>query len=175
MPKLRTRRRRKLEKWERRKAMFDAAYGRPWPPGPWDTEPDRAFFKSRGFQCMCLRGFAGAWCGYVGVGSSHPWYRQDQEEIECAFLIELTFSGFFHPDHLVKPADFCEHLWWIGFHCGHGLAIEPRMEAVMLKYGEVLGATVGFDRRYTTLAEARAHVGVLAVDAARARLSLVDA
>lgn len=174
MPKTRVQRRRKLEKWKRDK--LDAACSRPWPPGPWDTEPDRELFESLGFQCMCLRGFSGAWCGYVGVDSTHPWYRrQDKEGMECASPVEITFSGTFHPDHRVKPRGFCEHLWWVGFHCGHGLAIQPRMEAVMLKYGETFGEISGFDRHYTTLEEIRGLVGMLAVDAARARLPLVGA
>ena len=53
-----------------------AKYWRPiWPAGPWDREPfDYVYWQQDGYDCLLTRNRMGAWCGYVGVGSEHPWY-----------------------------------------------------------------------------------------------------
>jgi hypothetical protein len=50
-----------------------------WAPGPWDDEPDKVQFPDpeTGLPCLAVRGPMGSWCGYVGVGPQHPWYRKD--------------------------------------------------------------------------------------------------
>ncbi len=36
-----------------------------WPPGEWDSEPDREEFRHAGFPCLVVRGPMGALCGYT--------------------------------------------------------------------------------------------------------------
>jgi hypothetical protein len=47
-----------------------------WARGPWDHEPDKMQWQDEatGLPCLIVRGPAGALCGYVGVGPTHPWF-----------------------------------------------------------------------------------------------------
>lgn len=40
----------------------------------WFREDNKVDFEADGFRCVMRRGPVGAWCGYVGVPKSHPWY-----------------------------------------------------------------------------------------------------
>ena len=58
------------------------AYNNPknWPPGPWSAEPfDKVVWQdpTTGLDCMMVRNRMGAWCGYVGVSTRHPWFGVD--------------------------------------------------------------------------------------------------
>lgn len=110
-----------------------------WDPGPWDDEPDRWEAKMWGFPVLALRNRYGAWCGYVGVPSGHPWYGQDYDTIDADVHGGLTFAGPCDDDPAV-PADerIChvpepgepDDVWWLGFDCHHWLDIAPGMEIV---------------------------------------------
>ena len=52
-----------------------------WARGEWDNEPEnRIDFVHAGFACFMLRNNMGAWCGYVGVPSTHPAYEKDYND-----------------------------------------------------------------------------------------------
>jgi hypothetical protein len=52
-----------------------------WPPGPWDQEPfDYVSWQASGLECLLVRNRYGGWCGYVGVPSTHPWYKVGYSE-----------------------------------------------------------------------------------------------
>jgi hypothetical protein len=41
---------------------------------PWETEPNSLEFEADGLPCAMWRNYHGVWCGYVGVGTSHPLF-----------------------------------------------------------------------------------------------------
>jgi len=43
----------------------------------WETEPEKSDFEAHGLKCAIRRNLGGAWCGYVGVNSNHPWFGKD--------------------------------------------------------------------------------------------------
>lgn len=43
----------------------------------WENEPQKGDFKAHGLKCAIRRNGSGAWCGYVGVDKSHPWFEKD--------------------------------------------------------------------------------------------------
>jgi hypothetical protein len=46
-----------------------------WPDGPWHKENDIAAWDlPNGLHALIRRNFQGAWCGYVGVPPTHPWF-----------------------------------------------------------------------------------------------------
>lgn len=49
-----------------------------WPDGPWKTECDNAAWDlPNGLHALIRRNPLGAWCGYVGVPPTHPWYGRN--------------------------------------------------------------------------------------------------
>lgn len=44
--------------------------------GEWDSELDRKDWidDATGYVCAMRRNHGGAWCGYVGIPTAHPWY-----------------------------------------------------------------------------------------------------
>ncbi|SRR5213593_3458359 len=89
-------------------------------PGPWQGEPNRVEFRHAGFPCILHRGGMGAWCGYVGVPSRHPWYGKDYDDIDAKVHGGLTYaakcSG--HICHIPQEGE-SEDTYWLGFDCGH--------------------------------------------------------
>lgn len=102
------------------------------PPGPWSDEPDRIEFEHAGFTCLMRRNpHMGFWCGYVGVPPGHPWHSKTYQELEEVEVHGgLTYSEACDGDptggvcHVPKPGE-PEHLWWLGFNCGHGGDLVP--------------------------------------------------
>tara|TARA_Y100001973_G_C5117886_1_gene291127 strand:- start:16 stop:474 length:459 start_codon:yes stop_codon:yes gene_type:complete len=102
-----------------------------WPDGQWnDEKADKVVWKDEntGLDCMIHRNPLGAWCGYVGVTESHPYFGHNYSDLEyMEKVIEvhggLTFSnecqgmeasgkGICHPgDH--SPT------FWFGFDTAH--------------------------------------------------------
>lgn len=96
-----------------------------FPPGPWETEPDRVDFSHCGLQCMVHRNGAGAWCGYVAVPRSHPAFGHPYDDFSVRVHGGLTYSD--------KCQGHICHLgprkWWIGFDCAHAFDLMPAMVA----------------------------------------------
>jgi hypothetical protein len=112
-----------------------------WPAGPWDHEPDRILSHHLGFPVLARRGPQGAWCGYVGVPPGHPWHGLDywsgvDEDRPTLPDIDvhggITYAKECDDDpvngicHLSPDGD---HVWWIGFDCGHAWDYCPGFEA----------------------------------------------
>ncbi len=52
-------------------------------PGEWSDEPDELCFtdEATGLPIALRRNQLGAWCGYVGINSHHPWHGKDESEV----------------------------------------------------------------------------------------------
>jgi hypothetical protein len=120
--------------------VYDIADRTEWSPeeGPWVDEPDRIDWRDlTGFPQFIKRGPFGAWCGYVGVDSTHPYY--ERERIDAALNVHggITYADHCqHGDGSVEKSDMiCHipqgeespHVWWIGFDCGHYADYVPGM------------------------------------------------
>lgn len=110
-----------------------------WPSGPWDNEPDKVQWQDAAtdLPCLAVRNHMGAWCGYVGVDKRHPLFgiEYDQDERATALDVHggLTFSDVCQPGpesrsicHLPAEGE-PDHVWWLGFDCGHGFDVIPQM------------------------------------------------
>ena len=70
-----------------------------WPPGEWDSEPDRAIWihDQTGARCTVRRGPLGQWCGYVGLRPNHPAAGKDYDELNVDVHGGLTYAAYCHP------------------------------------------------------------------------------
>ncbi len=108
-----------------------------WGDGPWQQEPDRVDWQHAGLPCLMLRGPAGAWCGYVGLSSTHPWYRTTYDDVDVEVHGGLTYSAACdgtHICHVPAPGE-SEDRWWLGFDCAHASDTAPAMDARMRAAG----------------------------------------
>jgi hypothetical protein len=107
-----------------------------WPPGPWDSEPDRIEWRTkRGFVGLMVRNpLAGAWCGYVAVPPGHPLHGKDYEKIDVLAHGGLTYAGACsgHICHVPQPGE-PDNVWWLGFDCNHADDRSPAMEQFCLR------------------------------------------
>ena len=95
-----------------------------WSKGEWDKEPEnRVDFIHSGFSCFILRGPMGAWCGYVGVPSTHPAYEKDYND-DILEKIDVH-GGLTYADkcagvicHVPEPG-MPDDVWWLGFDTAH--------------------------------------------------------
>lgn len=111
-----------------------------WGPGPWQDEPDKAVWvdPATGLDCMIHRNHAGAWCGYVGVPEGHPAHGKDYDEVQASVHGGLTYAGACQPVespetglcHIEQPGR-PDHVWWVGFDCGHYMDFMPALEVTM--------------------------------------------
>ncbi len=112
----------------------------PWPPGPWDTEPDRFEWRSAEFPQLALltvRNRMGAWCGYVGLPPGYWRYGVGYDELPLDAHGGLTFSDRCHGHICHEPAPGePEHVWWLGFDCLHYRDTSPGMLAVRALTGQ---------------------------------------
>jgi len=46
----------------------------------WLNELDEVSFEAEGLPCRMARGSSGAWCGYVGIPSTHPWFGKHYDD-----------------------------------------------------------------------------------------------
>lgn len=130
-----------------------------WSQGPWDTEPDRVDFRHAGFACFLLRNHHGAWCGYVGVPSTHPAHGKNYDDVDVQCHGGLTYSAACDGEricHMPQPGE-PDDLWWFGFDCWHFRDASPlRIES--------LASRCDFPgRSYRTLAYARGETESLAM------------
>tara|TARA_B100000131_G_scaffold321061_1_gene370772 strand:- start:1559 stop:2053 length:495 start_codon:yes stop_codon:yes gene_type:complete len=109
-----------------------------------DSEPDKIVWvdEATGLDCMIHRNGMGALCGYVGVSEGHPLFKVDYYEVPSSVQFAphggLTFSDTCNEDackvtgegicHDAKPGR-PEHVWWLGFDCGHYSDLVPSMHA----------------------------------------------
>lgn len=112
--------------------------GKPeWGTGPWDDEPDRKEWQSRGFPCLARRNIMGAWCGYVAVPPGHPWHGKDIYGVDVNVHGGPTYAAACDGEDICHkpPPGEPDDVWWIGFDCAHagdlipGLAFEKRVFA----------------------------------------------
>jgi len=100
--------------------------------GPWENEPDRIQWRDPKTNQMCLirRNHYGALCGYVGVGSDHPWYNHAYDSIDAKVHGGLTYGEHCDEDpikgicHVPKIGE-ADHMFWLGFDCGHSSDFIP--------------------------------------------------
>lgn len=107
-----------------------------WPPGPWDSEPDRVEWRDEqtGLPCLIVRGPVGALCGYVAVPPGHPWHGKGYDEVDASAHGGLTYADKCggHICHVPAPGE-PDDVWWLGFDCGHGGDITPSMAGFYAK------------------------------------------
>ena len=99
-----------------------------WAMGVWHNEPD--YYEWRRYRLVCLarRTYAGVWCGYVGVGKFHPWWKLDYSCIDATVHGGLTYSDLANANSAIchtRQADECSQIWLLGFDCGHGCDLAP--------------------------------------------------
>lgn len=110
-----------------------------WKRGAWDSEPDKMQWEDEETRLPCLirRGPMGAWCGYVALPRSHPFYKKQFEHCDNEPINVhggLTFSNVCSDD---KEHGIChdvdgkeEKVWWLGFDCGHLGDLHPKMGSI---------------------------------------------
>lgn len=125
-----------------------------WEPGPWHDEPDEHDFidGTTGYPCALRRNTFGAWCGYIGVPSDHPWHGKGYgDEVPGAQINPETridevgiVTAFCHAhketptiDMLVRchgGLTYAREPWWqnetratwfFGFDCAHSGDLTP--------------------------------------------------
>jgi hypothetical protein len=117
------------------------------PQGEWMHEPDKKQWEDpeTGLPCLALRGRIVAWCGYVGIDDTHPFYGLHYEDIPSLDAHGgVTYSGpgwghgkaeeindpdfrdralYFGIDSLSlnvdTGSDERKPLWFFGFDCAH--------------------------------------------------------
>jgi len=98
-----------------------------WRAGEWDNEPEnRVDFVHAGFACFILRGPLGAWCGYVGVPSTHSLYENtdvdDKVDVHGGVTYTEKCAGAIC--HVPEPG-MPDDVWWIGFDTAHYMDVTP--------------------------------------------------
>ena len=103
-----------------------------WGEGPWQDEPDRVEWRVPGSALprLVLRNRTGNWCGYVGLPPGHRYHGQAYDTVVVDVHGGLTFgrecAG--HICHVPRDGE-PEHVYWLGFDCGHSGDYSPGMEA----------------------------------------------
>lgn len=144
-----------------------------WGPGPWDGEPDKVQFKDEasGLPCLVKRGPMGAWCGYVGVSEGHPAFEKTYWDVDVEVHGGLTYADHCAdgPEdssicHIPDPGE-PDHVWWLGFDCGHSFDLVPRIAASDRRRYEETGDSLWFhdgSEVYRDIAYARRQTVALA-------------
>jgi hypothetical protein len=81
----------------------------------------------------------GAWCGYVGVAEGHPAFHKDYDDVKPYPRVHggLTFASVCQVwngqeelsqavCHVPGPGE-PDHVWWLGFDCGHHMDFVPEL------------------------------------------------
>lgn len=129
-----------------------------WPPGPWDSEPDREEWRSHGMPCLVVRNDLGGLCGYVGVPPGHPHHGKGYDDVPADVHGGLTYSEKCagHICHVAQPGE-PDDVWWLGFDCVHLGDARPSGHSVRL--GNETYKTMAYVRAQTErLAEQMATV-----------------
>jgi hypothetical protein len=113
-----------------------------WGDGPWQDEPDKMQWtdEATGLPCLAVRSRSGAWCGYVGVDTGHPWFQADPFKISLPDGVHgaLNFASFCQDEadeghgvcHIPGPGE-PDRVWWLGFDCQHAWDKKPANDALM--------------------------------------------
>jgi hypothetical protein len=128
-----------------------------WGSGPWDDESDKVSWTDTktGLPCLAVRHPEnGHWCGYAGVGPSHPlhqvMYSDDENMPHFDVHGGLTYSAPCQPGedeergvcHTPGPDE--EHdIWWFGFDCAHAWDLSPGLEARLLEANKLMAEKYG--------------------------------
>lgn len=125
-------------------------------PGPWHDEPDKVQWvdEATDYACLAVRNHLGAWCGYVGVPDTHPYYKRDYSDLDVEVHGGLTFADLCHEEaeeghgicHIPEPGH-PDNVWWLGFDCGHAWDYMPRF----VRLPSPLGRSPFGDETYRTL------------------------
>ena len=140
-----------------------------WGDGPWLTEPDKVQYpdEATGLPCLIVRNRLGSLCGYVGVDEGHPLFQShDTDHLDVHGRV--TFHGMCidGPEgemicHIPDDGE-PDHVWWIGFDCGHFMDVSP---AMLLRERELFPG-VPFpefpEQRYKTLEYVKDEIAQLA-------------
>lgn len=145
-----------------------------WPPGPWTNEPDKVQWvdDATNLDCLAVRN-GGAWCGYVGVPPSHPYFGKDYSDVDTGISVHggLTFSGACRkggdPSEGIchVPAKGRPEVHWLGFDCNHSGDLDPSRLAWNIGWREKnpqFGPQIGDNATYRTLDYVRGEVASLA-------------
>lgn len=142
-----------------------------WGNGPWISEPDKVQYVEQGFPALIVRNHHGSLCGYVGVPKTHPAFEKDYNDVDDEIAEVhggLTYSRFCQEDdseeegicHVVEPGED-DHIWWLGFDCGHAWDLAPamshRMRQLHPEYREI-----EFEQSYRDIDFVRREIAVLA-------------
>lgn len=117
-----------------------------WGDGPWQKEPDKAYWvdPETDLDCLIVRNpILGQLCGYVGVPKDHPFYKKGYDDCDVDVHGGLTFANFCqktkdeahgicHKPDKGRP----KKVWWLGFDCGHCYDAIPGAAA---QYREMTG------------------------------------
>jgi len=120
-----------------------------WDDGPWKTEPDKAQWidDKTGLDCLIVRNFSGALCGYVGLPTSHKLHGKGYDEVssinnDICVHGELTFAGKCTPHGDEESKGIChtgdianKDVWWLGFDCHHCGDTAPRDTKFAKEFG----------------------------------------
>jgi hypothetical protein len=112
-----------------------------WEEGPWQDEPDKMQWEDETTSLPCLakrNAQFGNWCGYVGIPEGHPWFEADPYTIDADVHGGLNFATFCQDTgdesegicHVAGPGE-PDHVYWIGFDCGHAWDKKPGNDALL--------------------------------------------
>lgn len=134
--------------------------------GPWMEEPDRLLWRHKGYPCLINRVMsAGHLCGYVAVPPGHPWHGNHTAYAAVHGGLNYFKACDGEICHVPAPGD-PEHVWWVGFDCGHiGCSdLSPGLVQDLKAAGLSLSRCL-FEGRYRPIPYVRANVEILAVAA----------
>lgn len=143
-----------------------------WPPGEWDSEPDKAQWvdPATGLDCLAVRHpMFGHWCGYVGLPPDHVYFEVSASKVRARAHGGLNFEGFCNPSddpargvcHVPAPGR-PERIWWLGFDCFHGGDVAPGMQGFISRTALPDFPTLGGYVRYRSLAYVKVECAKLA-------------
>lgn len=99
-----------------------------WGDGPWQGEPDKRQWRddATGLPCLIVRNHHGSLCGYVGIGSDHPFFGRDTDTLDgldvhggVTFARECQEGKQSESICHIPDAGEPDHMFWIGFDCSH--------------------------------------------------------
>lgn len=84
----------------------------------WKYEPDYDEFVHAGYRCVMKRNPLKAWCGYIHLDKTHPFYGISEFDLNAEFEDLPSHEG------LTYSMEEDNH-WVIGFDCAHSWDLLP--------------------------------------------------